>query len=390
MSSRRFLSLFGKMTSKRQTLLGVGPMSQRIVDETIGLANELKKPIALIPSRRQIECRELGGGYVNNWDTSSFAKYVRGKDVGEYVFLSRDHSGPWQFNELDSFGNVLTHQDAIKQAKLSLVTDINSGFDLLHIDPSPGLKFGLKESDVEHDIVELIDACHKIKTNNPPLFEVGADEQSMTPDLPSLAGLKLERILGSLKSEGLPSPLFYVLQTGTKVKELRNVGSFASYLPTQGMLSASFQIPEIIEVCNRYKVYLKEHNADYLPDESLAWHRRFGIPAANVAPEFGVSETKALLSAAKSNGQSWFVDDFSEHVVSKLKWKKWLVESSNATLEDKVLIAGHYHFSDLEIVDSIAKLENNLLKRNFDLDFYIRSKLRNSLSRYLKEFGYHE
>jgi hypothetical protein len=390
MSGRRFLSLFEEMMRKRQTLLGVGPMSPRIVDETINLANELKKPIALIPSRRQIECHELGGGYVNNWDTSSFAQYVRKKDEGNFVFLSRDHSGPWQFNEMDTSGNVLTHDNAIRQAKLSLNADIANGFDLIHIDPSPGLKFGRKEVDVEQDIVDLIEFCYNVESENLPLFEVGADEQSMTPDLPSVAGLKLERILNSLKSRGLPLPLFYVLQTGTKVKELRNVGSFASYLPTQGMLSASFQIPEIIKVCREYNIFLKEHNADYLPDESLSWHRRFGIPAANVAPEFGVVETRALLSAAQTNGQLWFIENFSEHVFNRFKWEKWLVESSNATMEEKVLMAGHYHFSDPEIHENIMKLESELLKRNFDLDSFLRINLRNAILRYLREFGYYE
>ena len=39
---------------------------------------------------------------------------------------------------------------------------------------------------------------------------------------------------------------------------------------------------------------LKEHNADYLSDNALKWHKKFGIHGANVAPEFGVCETKAI------------------------------------------------------------------------------------------------
>ena len=49
----------------------------------------------------------------------------------------------------------------------------------------------------------------------------------------------------------------------------------------------------MIEICNRYDIFKKEHNTDYLSDEALQWHPRFGIHAANVAPEFGVAETKA-------------------------------------------------------------------------------------------------
>ena len=45
-----------KLISNKITFLGAGPMSLTVIDEVIRLANKSKKPIALIPSRRQIEC----------------------------------------------------------------------------------------------------------------------------------------------------------------------------------------------------------------------------------------------------------------------------------------------------------------------------------------------
>ena len=82
--------------SQRCTLLGVGPMSVNCVDATIELANQYSVPIMLIASRRQIDSIDFGGGYVNNWDTKSFAEYVRKHDKGKYIVLARDHGGPWQ------------------------------------------------------------------------------------------------------------------------------------------------------------------------------------------------------------------------------------------------------------------------------------------------------
>lgn len=384
-----FVDLFLGLEKARGTLLGVGPMSVRTVEETVKLANHLRKPIALIPSRRQVECEALGGGYVNSWDTESFAKFVRVRDKKNMIFLSRDHSGPWQLRETNKDGMVMKHHEAMKEVKLSLSVDIESGFDLIHIDTSSGLKFGRTESQVEDDICELVEFCATNAGSREIVYEIGADEQSMIPDLPSVAEQRLMRILKKMENQKLPKPFFFVLQTGTKVKELRNVGSFASYLPVQGMLSAAFQIPEIIQICNDAGVRLKEHNADYLPDESLNWHKRFGVPAANVAPEFGVSETRSLLSAAKNFNQTWFVDIFSEKVLCGGKWEKWLVQNSNATNEDKVLIAGHYHFMDPEIAIALEKLQRDLLSRSFDLDFYLRESVKNSLIRYLKAFGYY-
>jgi len=76
--------------------IGIGPMSKPCVDAVIDLANEHRLPLMLIASRRQIECEAQGGGYVNGWTTETFARYVRGRDQGDYVLLCRDHGGPWQ------------------------------------------------------------------------------------------------------------------------------------------------------------------------------------------------------------------------------------------------------------------------------------------------------
>ena len=62
---------------RRVTLLAVGPMSKNCVEATIEIANEKKVPIMIIASRRQIDSKELGGGYVNNWDTKKFSNFVK-------------------------------------------------------------------------------------------------------------------------------------------------------------------------------------------------------------------------------------------------------------------------------------------------------------------------
>ena len=67
------------LNNRRATLLAVGPMSKNCVDATIEIANEKKVPIMIIASRRQIDSKELGGGYVNNWNTRKFSSYVKKK-----------------------------------------------------------------------------------------------------------------------------------------------------------------------------------------------------------------------------------------------------------------------------------------------------------------------
>ena len=70
-------STFESLINKKKTLLGVGPMSLNVIDSSIELADFYKVPIMLIASRRQIDSRIYGGGYVNNWSTSQYSKYVK-------------------------------------------------------------------------------------------------------------------------------------------------------------------------------------------------------------------------------------------------------------------------------------------------------------------------
>ena len=106
-------TIHSEFVSKRKTFLGAGPMSQVSVAAIIDLANHYKKPIAVIPSRRQIEARSLGGGYVNNWSTEDFVSFIRQRDKGNFVKISRDHSGPWQYKASNSIGETLTYAEAI-------------------------------------------------------------------------------------------------------------------------------------------------------------------------------------------------------------------------------------------------------------------------------------
>ncbi len=79
--------LFNLINNKKCTLLGIGPMSKNCVDVVTDLANDYNIPIMLIASRRQIESKELGSGYVNNWSTEEFSKYIIEKDKKKKHYL---------------------------------------------------------------------------------------------------------------------------------------------------------------------------------------------------------------------------------------------------------------------------------------------------------------
>ena len=384
------MGLRERILSSRVTLLGVGPMSKLVTMAAVDLANEYRFPLALIPSRRQVDAVEFGGGYVENWSTESFSKYVRSIDRGGYALLSRDHSGPWQgLPSPEPTDGDQTLPNAMHEVKSSLSDDIRNGFDLLHIDPSLALLRGFSEEDVDDMAVELIAHCvGEMTPDRECAFEVGTDEQDLAPDPIPLSRMRLRRLLAKLDRYRLPRPIFYVVQTGTKVMETRNIGSFDQPLTLQGGLPPAVHLPSTLGMCLAEGVLLKEHNADYLSDRALKWHRRFGIHAANVAPEFGVTETSALLEILRDLGMDREFETFTQTVLDGGRWEKWMLPDSTSGDLERVRIAGHYHFSDPEIREIRERAAKLGASRGMDIEDRIRVRVRNSIRRYMVAFGY--
>ena len=370
----------------RCTLLGVGPMSKNCVDATIELANIYKVPLMLIASRRQVDSGEFGGGYVNNWTTDDFAKYVVDADKRGKVLLARDHGGPWQNNkEIES---KLSLRSAMESAKASFKADIDAGFQILHIDPSIDV-YGIPSNDEILDrVFELLEFCWSYAQTQRKeiVFEIGTEEQSGTTNTQEELDFTLSAIERFCDKNNLPRPLFVVIQTGTRVMETRNVGSFDSPLRVAEEIPAEIQVPKMIEICGRHGIFMKEHNSDYLSNDSLQWHPRLGIHAANVAPEFGVTETRALLDVMESNKLDSLAADFLELSFKSRKWEKWMLSESVATERDKSIIAGHYIFSTPDCKEIKAKAADELKKIGIELDAYLKNQIANSIMRYMRSF----
>jgi len=374
------------LNKRRCTLLGVGPMSLNCVDAAIELANEYEAPLLLIASRRQIDSEDFGGGYVNNWTTQKFAKYVINNDLKGKILLARDHGGPWQNSK--EVATNLSLRSAMDSAKLSYLRDLEAGFQILHIDPSVDIHSTPNVDEILDRVFDLYDYCwtHAKRLGREVIFEVGTEEQSGRTNTLDELDYTLNELLKFCKKNNIPQPSFVVIQTGTKVLETRNVGSFDTPLRVVNELPAEIQVPKMIEICNRYGIMMKEHNTDYLSDEALQWHPRLGIHAANVAPEFGVAETLALLHILEKNGLQNLADDFLNISYESRKWEKWMLDETTATDRDRSIISGHYVFSELGCEEIKKKAKVTLAKRQIDLDAYLKNAVKESIFRYMKNF----
>ena len=377
---------FEKLLARRCTLLGVGPMSVNCVDATIELANDYEVPIMLIASRRQIDAEAFGGGYVNNWTTEQFAKYVIDRDKKGKIFLSRDHGGPWQ--NTCEIVNDLSLRRAMESAKVSYRADIAAGFQIIHIDPSIDIHGRPSIDEVLDRMFELYEFCWNAAQllHQDVLFEIGTEEQSGSTNTQE----ELDYILNSMqffcKKNKIVQPTFVVIQNGTRVMETRNVGSFDLPVRVADEIPPEIQVPKMVEICGNYGVFMKAHNTDYLSDEALEWYPKIGIHAANVAPEYGVAETKAFVSVLENNGLLKLSEQFLKIAYESRKWEKWMLKDTVATDRDRSIIAGHYVFSQSDALNLKSEAEKQLSLKGINLNLYLKDQVKLSILRYLRLF----
>ncbi len=314
-----------------------GPMSMNIVDSVIEVSNEDGISLGFIPSRRQIECKELGGGYVNSWTTEDFVKYVRGKSKN--IVLERDHCGPNQGSIRDS-------------GERSVIIDCLSGFDIIHIDP---WKAYTTVATAAHFTYSLIELC--LATNPDVLFEIGTEEaiRKYTP-------VELEVFLRMLQNYNVDfSKIAYcVVQSGTSIKGLKNTGSF-------NLINSK----KMCEISRKFGLIPKEHNSDYLTSEEVNKRINAGVESFNVAPELGVLETDTILKLSDNDRLSDARNEFINLCVRSGKWKKWVDTRALHEQIDLTMISGHYMFSS----DEFSQIRDRILE-DIDLDAEIKSRVK--------------
>ncbi len=380
--------LRGTLQRGGSTQLGIGPISVECVDATIDLANSLRVPLMLIASRRQIDSAACGGGYVNGWTTEKFAEYVRERDKGGFIVLCRDHGGPWQnYSEVE---NHMSLEDAMKSAKESFTVDIESGFDIVHLDPSIDLhNEGLSQQQIIDRLFDVYVHCmdNSARCGKDISIEVGTEEQSGVNQDMEVFNEMLKRTGEFCAAQKYPRPLFVVAQTGTLVKETSNIGTFDAPFRLNGSIPAEIQVPTLVETCRRQGIFLKEHNGDYLSNEALLWHRRMGIDATNIAPEFGVGQTRYILRICQEFGLTHEEDKLIEIAYTSGKWKKWILPDSTATDRDRAIIAGHYVYSDEEFVHVKERIRETCKKKGFDFDAGQREAIKMMIMRIMACFG---
>jgi len=370
----------------QKTVLAVGPMSKNCIDATIEVAQLRNIPIQFIPSRRQIESSDAGSGYVNNWSTEIFSRYVKNKDLKKNLFLARDHGGPWQNNfEKDKFKE---YKDALKSSLESFKVDILSDFDFLHIDTSIDVNQNIDSEEAANRACELLYLCEEFakKENKTLNYEIGTELQGEGVNDIGEVENNLKIINSFCDKNKKQKPFFYVIQNGAKVLEMENVGIFESNAIEDFTVEFD-NIKKINKLCNDFGIFSKAHNSDYLSKKYATLYPELGINGANIAPEFGVIETTTYIEIFDEYNLKSEKDMFLKIAYDSKKWKKWLKPNSSISDYEKALIAGHYVFSDTQFLELKSKVARNV-SHNLDIDQKVKENIKYKINYYLESFGW--
>lgn len=291
--------------------LGIGPLSEEIIEAVFRFSFENKTPLMLITSKNQIDWDR---GYVNNWNTREYLNFVNSmkqKYSGSRVYVCRDHCGPGFKGNFDLDDVYRTIED-----------DIKYNFDLIHVD------FCHHKGTYKQILKESKRAIEYIKKLAPEiLIEIGTEENT-EKNIMNLEKVKKELAFFA----SFFKPYFYVPRTGSLVKEIGQHGSFKKDY-----------VIKLKKLADKYDVFIKEHNGDYLMSEEIK-SRKGIVDALNVAPQYGIIQTKLTLQKCATYGIDY--SDFLELSYKSNKWRKWLNKKNNSSNKYLcAIIAGHYNFT---------------------------------------------
>jgi D-tagatose-1,6-bisphosphate aldolase subunit GatZ/KbaZ len=388
------------------TLLGIGPVSELTVEAALEVCREQECPCIFIASRNQVESRELGYGYLmGGMDQQGFIRLIRRKqrEAGYRgpLYVCRDHGGPWQRNaELES---RLPVAEAMELAQRSFAADIRAGFNYLHIDPTK-CPHPFDPQELVSWTVELERFCEQTRRAagvRPVDYEVGAEDIQGGLTAESAFEGFLAQLTQRLSAAGLPLPTCIVGQTGTLTRLDRNVGRFDRR-----------KAAGLAAIAARHGIGFKEHNTDYLSAASCRLHPELGITGANVAPEFGLAETDALLQLCqleeKLPREGWLAEGqdsgFRELLLRKsfeqTPWLKWVTPEIKALPRERVAgdgalraligrVCGHYLAGDAELSGARATLLSNVDRHRLlpgEAAAFVKDRVKEAIAFYVEHF----
>ena len=385
-----------KETGVKRTVFAACPNSMAVIKAAFRAAKRNDAPIYFAATLNQIDC---DGGYTG-MTQDEFIKTLKFEAEavnfkGIYI-AAIDHGGPW-LKDIQHVEHWST-EDAMNGVKKSFEAAIAAGYDLIHVDPTVDINVPKGQIIDIHVVVkrtvELISHAENFRRSHgyaPISYEVGTEEvhgglaDEKTFDT-FLTGLK-----EGLAAAGLDDvwPCFIVGKVGTDL----HTTTFDPEVARQ--LTAKVR---------PYGSWIKGHYTDDVsnPEE----YPLSGMGAANVGPEFTMSEYDAL-SELEAEEKKFFgegrvaklsgmADTLNSLVHKSGRWKKWLLadeqgkdlyELTPERFSWIVKTCSRYIWQKPEAVAARSVLYANLKRLGIDAEEIVLGRIEHDMDKYFVAFN---
>ena len=379
-----------------RTIFAACPNSPTVIRASIRAAKRNNAPIYFAATLNQIDC---DGGYTG-MTQEAFTRTVR-FEVERYnftgpVIVAIDHGGPWLKDRQRT--EKWSVEDAMNGVKKSFEAAVLAGYDLIHVDPTVDINVPKGQTIDIHLVaartVELISHVEKFRKERglPAIsYEVGTEEVHGGLADEKTFDTFIDDLKKGLIGAGLPDvwPCFIVGKVGTDLDTTVFDGKVARTLTSKVRPLGS---------------YIKGHYTDDVanPEE----YPLCGMGAANVGPEFTISEYRALCELEglekrfEAEGKVATLSNMRSVLLAEVhdshRWEKWLHEDelgkdlAELTPERQDWIVAtccRYIWQQPRPLAARGFLYDNLARLGVDAEEIVLGRIERDMDKYFRAFN---
>ena len=385
-----------KETGVPRTIFAACPNSPAVISASIRAAKRNNAPIYFAATLNQIDC---DGGYTG-MTQAEFTRLIRFEVERNHftgpVIIAIDHGGPWLKDRQRT--EKWSVKDAMDGVKKSFEAAVLAGYDLIHVDPTVDINVPKGEIIDIHVVaartVELIAHVENFRKQKglPAIsYEVGTEEVHGGLADEKTFDTFIKELKNGLVNVGLPDvwPCFIVGKVGTDLDTTVFDPVVAKTLTSKVRPLGS---------------YIKGHYTDDVanPEE----YPLCGMGAANVGPEFTMSEYRALCEleemevAYEKEGRVAVLSHMKEVLLKAVheshRWEKWLHEDekgkdlcelTEARQDWIVATCCRYIWQQPAPLAARGFLYANLTRVGVDPEQIVLSRIERDMDKYFRAFN---
>ena len=383
-------------TGIRRTLFAACPNSTAVIKAAFRAAKRNNAPIYFAATLNQIDC---DGGYTG-MRPDEFVKLVRMEAAavnfeGIYI-VAIDHGGPWLKDKQRT--EKWSTEAAMDGVKRSFEAALLARYDLIHVDPTVDINVPAGQTIdirlVAARTVELIRHCETFRRAKglPEIsYEVGTEEVHGGLADEKTFDTFLAELKTALKEAGLEDvwPCFVVGKVGTDLHT-------ATFDPGVARV--------LTDKVRPYGSFIKGHYTDGVSNPEQ--YPLCGMGAANVGPEFTMSEYDALaelelLESRELEKGTVAMASRMTGVLERLvresgRWRKWLHEEEAGLEFDQldaerrmwlVKTGCRYIWQRPEALAARYMLCDNLRRAGYDPEEMVLGRIERDMDKYFTAFN---